>query len=114
MTECTPPVFSSFTSSRRERLAARALRAGCGVLRVSNSMQELFALACISKTAREARALALQPAAKADRATFSWERIDATLPENPEAREVQELAEPDLALWDAALRTTGQVVRRKS
>ncbi|MDR2726671.1 MAG: hypothetical protein LBC10_01600 [Deltaproteobacteria bacterium] len=109
-----PPIDSGPTTSRRDRLVARAERAGCGVLHINNSMQELLALVSIGKALREARTEVLRPdssrpagqhdTAQEAEASNSTGSRNAT-PEAPGA--------PQSNLLESMLQTSGRVVDSK-
>ena len=100
--------------ARRNRLAALAKRAGCGILAINNSMQELIALASIGKAIREARAELLitdksTPARQQDTApAYSSDSTNSQIA----AAETQSAAQP--SLLENMLQTSGRVVSKKS
>ena len=94
------------TTDRRDRLAARARRAGCGILHINNSMQELLALASIGKAIRDARTEVQGQQNLADTEAASSSSSRQASAETPPAA--------GNSLLESMLQTSGQVVCKKS
>ncbi len=109
----SPSSFAAGAAARRrERLAAHAVRAGCGVLRVNNSMDELVALARISRAKHEARSAAQAPSLVAQNEDTllvgAFNRL-----ESPQGIDGMAFSAKN-SLLESMLRTTGSLVSRKS
>ena len=106
---------TGLTAERRDRLAERARRAGCGVLHIDNSTQELLALMTIGKAAREARAEMLRP----NNSTPMERQQDIVLASVLNSLDSQNTSAKATFtardnLLESMLRTSGRVVRRES